>query len=330
MQPAALALLQRTTYGTNGIRYTQTGQDQKLSHLYNPLFFHLYQQNELVGIYCLDGREVALTGTQHLSAYYGRYLAIDEQHKGKGYGHLLKSQAIAYIEQKTHNAHLYYSYVEEKNSRSIRISQAEGFVSIAMLSTYIFRRYSPHIDSRFRPARADELPTITKLLEQAYAPYALCSLGRVGYRGNYFVLQEGNELVAGIQANPVRWQFAQMPGLSGWLTMNLLPRTSITRRFFDPANYTFVVLEGLYLRPGREEQLPLLLESVLAHFRLHSALWQLDEKDPIRALLSNQSMGLLSGYQKGVRTHVLVKPVNISLDQLAIGAPVYVSSFDFA
>jgi hypothetical protein len=59
-------------------------------------------------------------------------------------------------------------------------------------------------------------------------------------------------------------------------------------------------------------------------------LWQLDEKDPIRALLSNQSMGLLSGYQKGVRTHVLVKPVNISLDQLAIGAPVYVSSFDFA
>jgi hypothetical protein len=330
MQPAALALLQRTTYGTNGICYIQTGQDQKLPHLYNPLFFHFYQQDELIGIYCLDEREVTLIGTQHLPAYYGRYLAIDERHKGKRYGHLLKSQSMVYVEQKTQKAHLYYSYIEEKNSRSMRISQAEGFVSIAKLSTYIFRRYSPRTDSRFRPARADELPAITKLLNQAYAPYTLCSLGRIGYQGNYFILQEGNEIVAGIQANSVRWQFSHMPGISGWLTMNLLPLTSTTRRFFNPANYTFLVLEGLYLKPGREELLPLLLESVLAHFGLHSALWQLDEQDPIRALLANRSMGPLSGYQKGVRTHVLVKPVDVSLNQLAINAPVYVSSFDFS
>ena len=39
----AIALLQQTTYGTEGVRYQQTGQAQKIHQLHNPYFFHLYQ-----------------------------------------------------------------------------------------------------------------------------------------------------------------------------------------------------------------------------------------------------------------------------------------------
>ncbi len=38
----SIVLLKNAVYGTSGIRYQQTGQDQKLNQLSNPFFFHLY------------------------------------------------------------------------------------------------------------------------------------------------------------------------------------------------------------------------------------------------------------------------------------------------
>lgn len=324
----AVALLKSTVYGTKGVRYQQTGQEEKIGQLLKPLFFQLYQKEKLIGMYCLDERPISVTHGS-IRGFYGRYLAVDELHKGLGYGHLLKQEAIQYVESHKDGAILFYSYIEEKNTRSLAISRKQGFHSAAVLKTFIFRCHSPQTDPRFTRLEPSQLNDMLQLLNDTYQGYSLKTLTHIGYQSNYFVLKEGDEIVAGIQANPVCWRFLHMPGLSGWLMMNLLPIVSVTRRYFNPTNYRFIVPEGLYLKKGRESLLHVLLESVLAHFGLHSALFQIDEKDPLLSLLTQPESGLLSGFQP-VKTHVMIKLRELPDEPLQIGSPVYVSSFDFA
>ncbi|GAB3900156.1 GNAT family N-acetyltransferase [Spirosoma agri] len=329
IDPAAIDLLKRTIYGTKGIRYQHTNQETKIHDLAKPLFFHLRQAGQLIGTYCLDERTLDM-GSVETTGFYGRYLAVDEAHSGNGYGRLLKQQAVAYVEQHTSSPFLFYSFIEGKNARSIAISQKEGFQSVATLKTYFFRRYSPTQDNRFSLATAADLQQIQALLRGFYQSYRFKTFGQIGYQHQYFVLKEKGQIVAGVQANPVTWRFYQMPGVMGWILMNLVPLVSASRRFFNPARNEFAVLEGFFFQQGRPDLLPVLLESVLAHYGLHSAMCEIDQLDPLVELLLHPSMGSLSGFEKDVQTHVLVKPIGLPEQVFDTKSPVYVSCFDYA
>ncbi|MVM33881.1 GNAT family N-acetyltransferase [Spirosoma sp. HMF4905] len=329
IDPAAVDLLKRTIYGTRGVRYQHTNQETKINDLVKPLFFHLRQADRLIGTYCLDERTLEM-GSVQTTGFYGRYLAVEETYSGKGYGRLLKQQAMTYVEQQTPSPFLFYSYIEAKNVRSVAISQKEGFQSVATLKTYFFRRYSPVQDKRFSVATANDLHHIQPVLNQVYRSYRFKTFAHIGYQNQYFVLKEQGQIVAGVQANPVCWRFYQMPGVMGWVLMNLVPLVSATRRFFNPARNEFVVMEGLYYQKGRPELLRILLESVLAHFGLHSAMCEIDQSDPLVPQLLHSSMGALSGFEKGVNTYVLVKATGLSEHHVQAKSPVYVSCFDYA
>lgn len=329
IDPIAIDLLKRTIYGTKGVRYQHTNQETKIHDLPKPLFFHLRQAGQLIGTYCLDERTLELGSTQ-TTGFYGRYLAVEETHSGNGYGRLLKQQAVAYVEQHTPSPFLFYSYIEGKNARSMAISKKEGFTSGATLKTYFFRRYSPVQDQRFSQATASDLRQIQPLLSQFYRSHRFQTFAHIGYQDQYFVVKEQGQIVAGVQANPVCWRFYQMAGLRGWALMNLIPLFSASRRFFNPAQNEFVVLEGMYYQKGRPDLLPVLLESVLAHYGLHSAMCEIDQQDPLVEQLRHPSMGLLSGFEKDVKTHVLMKPIGLPEQGFDTKAPVYVSCFDYA
>ena len=326
---AAIDLLKRTIYGTKGVRYQHSNQETKIHDLAKPLFFYLRQAGQLIGTYCLDKRNLDLGSIQTIG-FYGRYLAVDEAHSGKGYGRLLKQQAVAYVEQHTHSPFLFYSFIEGKNARSIRISQKEGFQPLATLRTYFFRRYSPILDKRFSQSTATDLQQIQPLLRKFYQSYRFKTFAQIGYQNQYFVLKEQGQIVAGVQANPVAWRFYQMPGVMGWVLMNLVPLVSASRRFFNPARNEFVVFEGFFFQKGQPELLPVLLESVLAHYGLHSAMCEIDQIDPLVELLLHPAMGQLSGFEKDVQTHVLVKSIGLPDKIFKSKAPVYVSCFDYA
>jgi GNAT superfamily N-acetyltransferase len=330
VDPDGISLLGRTIYGTHGVRYQHTGQEQKVKQLKNAFFFHLLHDGELIGLYCLDERDVELA-TRTVKAFYGRYLTIGDAYKGKGYGYLLKKAAVGYVEEKFSPPFLFYSYIEEKNVKSLKISQNEGFTSVAVLETFLFRRYAPQLDPRFNRLPTVEMGNQLGLLKEYYKDYSFSAFAHIGHQDNYFVLKEGADVIAGVQANPTRWHFLHMPGVQGWAMMHLFPLLAPTRRFFNPTNYNFIALEGLYLKKGREDELTVLLEGALAYFRCHTALFQIDTRDTAYALLTSKHMGVLSGFQKDIRTHVMVKTVGLSADEAkAIGQhPLYVSSFDF-
>lgn len=330
LDSAALVLLHQTVYGTVGIRYVQTGQKIKSANLHDPLFFHLYQNAQLVGLYCLDRRR--LTGLdQPVAGYYGRYLTVSATVQGLGYGKLLKQAAIAYVEQNTADAHLFYSYIEEKNTRSMVISERMGFKSVATLKTFFYRRWRPTPDDRVQQATADDTKTVQSLLQDEYETYTLKTFDRVGYQQQYFVIRKKGQVVAGVQANPVRWQFRQVTlfgslHLSNWF-IRAVSRVPLLNRILNLENYRFAALEGIYLRPGYENLLPVLLDGMLHRLGLHTAMLLVDENDPVVARLKTLTTGL-SGFKNDVRTHVMVRAIGLPGNALG-RSPVYVSSFDF-
>ena len=328
---SAVALLKRTVYGTKGPRYQHTGQEIKVGHLRNPFFFRLIRESQTIGFYCLTERDVD-TPVGRMKGFYGRYLAVDEEEKGKGFGRLLKAEAAKFVERHVPPPLVLFSYIEESNIRSLRISETEGFSSIATLETTLFSRLSPELDNRFGRLDASEYELIRKQLDSFYEEYTFKTFENIGYGGNYFVLREAGEVIAGVQANPVAWRFVSMPGIGGWAMMHLFPMVPGLKKLFNPTHYQFLALEGLFLKPGQEEALFSLLESALSHFGFSSAMLQLDTKDPLLHLLkSSGRLGVMNQFKKSITTHVMAKLLSAGGKQPIQLAhqPVYVSSFDF-
>jgi GNAT superfamily N-acetyltransferase len=325
----AVALLKHTIYGTEGIRYYQTGQETKINDLHNPYFFHLYQQQELIGLYCLDQRPVGFQ-EESFSGYYGRYLAVRDDVKGNGYGQLLKSTAIKYVSQKASAPYLFYSYIEAKNTRSMAVSIREKFESVAKLRTFMFRRFSPRKDARFRIASSNDSDKVLSLTRNQYVNYGFQNFLNIKYNNHYFMLEENGRVLAGVQANPIIWKLVHVPGKLGPFIRHIAPLIPGLRRFFNPEKQSFLALEGVYIAEGQTKLLPVLLESVLAHFKIHTAMWQIDHKDPLNEVLDSIHMGHLSQFQPGVTTHVMVKAVGLPSTVNLNRTPVYVSSFDFS
>ncbi len=324
-------LLKRTIYGTSGPKYQHTGQENKVKYLTDPYFFDLWVNEKLAGTYCLSGRLVK-TPIGEMNSFYGRYFSVDPVYGGKGYGSLLIKESTTYVERKAQPCQLIYGYIEETNYRSLKASAKEEPTSIGVLETLIFSRLYPKMDSRVsRLAQRELADKLLPLLATTYKNYTLVQFDRVYYEQNYFVLKEGEEIIAGVQANPVEWRIADMPGMSGKIIMYVLPHIPIIQRLFNPKRYRFVALEAMYVKPGREEALLTLLESVLTHFQVTSGLLTLDINCPInRQLQAMGKLGIMNALKKRIHTHVLVISDGMVEKQIkqVSQQPIYVSGFD--
>ncbi len=327
----AIALLKRTVYGTHGPKYQHTGQEKKCLHIADPYFFNLWVNENLAGAYCLSGRVVNIK-IGKMKSYYGRYLTIHPQYMGKGYGQLLKRKAVEYMEKVNKQPYLLYSYIEEHNQRSLKISENEGFLSIGKLDTVIFSRLYPKKDKRFQRLNSSELIHMLGLLEEAYKDYCLVNFEQVYYEQNYFILKDQGEIIAGVQANPIEWRIIDLPGLSGKIIIKIVPKIPIVKRLINPNKYQFVALEALYFKAGREADLFKLLESVIAHFQYTSALIVLDEKASICKLLKDSGkLGIMNSLKSNISTLVMIQAngfdaINIKAHE---SQPIYTSSFDY-
>jgi GNAT superfamily N-acetyltransferase len=324
----AIKLLKKSIYGTNGPKYTHTGQEVKIMNLKNALFFRLIKDENTIGFYCLCKRIISSNQGTY-AGFYGRYLAVDSAFQGKKYGNLLKNIAVEYVGENGEKPLAFYSYIEENNVKSLNISKREGFTSIATLKTTLFTRISPKANERLEQIKTEEVENFKVLLTQYFSKYSLLNLENINYQNNYFVIKHQGEIVAGLQANPVEWKIVEMEGLSGKILMNVLPHLPILKKIFNPNAYQFLAIEGVYLKAGFEHELYPLIEGVLHHFSVYSALFQLDSNDFLIEIFNkNGNLGILNSIKKDITTHVMIKTHGISTikndDEV-----VYVSSFDF-
>jgi hypothetical protein len=324
-------LLQKTTYGTNGPRYSHAGHEKKILRIVGPYFFELRQGQELLGMYCLSERLIQMP-VGRVTGFYGRYLAIGPAHSGQGYGTLLKQEAIRYIDDIKPEPHVFYSYIEASNEASVKISAREGFTTLAQLEALVFGRLYPKQDPRVSRLPVTELSSLLALLKTAYQQYSFVQFNHVYAGQNYFVLRENGEIIAGVQANPALWRIVEMPKLSGKIMLIVLPHVPVLKRIINPKEYAFAALEAVYTKPGREQELFPLLESVLAHFQITSTLIMLDVNAPLsQQLKKSGKLGILNSLKKSIYSQVMVKLKGLREQDVKQSPqqPLYTSAFDY-
>ncbi|MGB8491183.1 MAG: hypothetical protein WCE64_09000 [Bacteroidales bacterium] len=228
--------------------------------------------------------------------------------------------------------HIVYAFVESMNERSKNLVHQAGFEYVRSFLTVAFSRFSPKENPGVsRITTSGEKSRITALLNSYYRNYSFYYSDFAFYDDKYYVLKEGNEIIAGALAIPSTYRLYDMPGIWGWILMKVLPRTPYLKRLFRPDEFRHLVFDAVYCRKGREKELAKLFESMCASEGYNTGLFWLDDRsDLFDALRSGVRMGALNRLLNAKPGLVYVRFLNLTEKEKErfYDVPSYITGFD--
>ena len=341
-------LLNNSVIGTpgKGMLYKHCDVPEKINHIRDPRIFNLEHGKKLVGTctFCARDLSPGMKGFYvryftFLDRYRKRIIPTDEpvvkqrfRKKNNIIRHdvlqILKGEEL--VQDPVKDNAVIYAYVDPDNERSVELCVNFGFEKIGQFATVLFSRFFPKVSPRVSKIENFEKPIIKSHLVQYYSEYAFYNTENLFYEDNYYVLYNTQgDIVAGVQANPVNWKVLKMPGVTGTITMKVIPFLPILGRLFSP-DYTFIAFEALFVKQGYEDQLIELFESILALNKLHSAIIWVDPQTDTYKMLKSLNLGFLDKTNKEVRIDIIGKFINCDASYKAMlkTSPAYISGFD--
>ena len=317
-------------------------------------FVSLYKKNHITGTvgscYRISGQ-----GNLRYPSSYLRYLAFQSTYqtdtgRRKRYKALIKPENDDSFKQKTleifskphlldlndvseGDRHIMYAFVESKNERSKNLVNQAGYEYIRSFLTVAFSRFSPKTDKRVVKLKDEEKVKMESLLRGYYLEYSFFSTDYSFFGDKYYVLKEGEEIIAGVSAIPSVYKVYDVPGVWGWVMMNVLPKTPYFRRLFRPGEFRYLVFDAIYCKKGREDLLGKLFESACAAEGFHTALTWLDDHSQLyEKLRTVVRMGALNRMLNAKPGLVYSRFINLSEKEKEYfyNAPAYISGFDFS
>ncbi len=325
-----ISLISNTTYGTDGLRLQHKDTEKKILELHEPHFHTLWQDSTLLAVAVQCNREVWHHKTVS-NAYYYRYFSVKEEFQNMGLGKMVAAQIESYYTEHEKRKSVYYANIEKKNFRSMGVSNSVNNQTLGIMKTIFFSRFFPKKDQRCRAISSSEVPKIKSLLKEFYSDHTTVWLHRIGYENAYYVLEENGEIVAGVQAINTTWKLKNLPGLMGWLTINVFPYTPIISRLANGKNFNYLAFEGIYCQPGRTDALLKLMEHALNAQRSYKGFIYLDTKDPLYPILNNHPLlGTMHKMQKSHDVIIFGRFMHYNEDEIQsfIEHPKYISAYD--
>ena len=335
-------LLSSTVYGTPGkTRFQHTGVDTKVAKLAHPYFLTLRKGDRLLGVANFNLKEKILPHSP-INHFYIRYFSFLESLRLKkptgkrgGARNKIKEEIVFFMEkggfdEKNHKA-MYFAYIEMENERSKNMVSSLGFKPIRRFTTSLFSRFYPKADKAVKEIAPDQTLVVKELLQDFYEGYTMYDTEYLFNNGKYFVLMEDGEIVAGVQAVKTTWRVKELPGWSGKILLLLLPHIPFISRIFNPGDYSFLSLEYLYVKKGREKLLNTLFESVCAIHNLNNAMIWSDTNSTLHDLLKKYlAVGLLEKLHKSVPAHIVARYTELEKEEIDRfeNSPAYISAFD--
>ena len=344
--PSALKLLHETVWGTpGGIRYQKITSTETEDYFKNSWFLKLMKGSQLLGIVGMVHRRYIIKG-QPLNTFYLRSFSFHSQYqvkvkadknpskKHKKQGNQLIRRIISQFFEKGEffknqfpgEAILFYGYVIANNERSARLSRDIGFSPFRTFSTMLYSKRFPKKHPQVELTAWEE---IQNLVKEQYQNYPLGPQDRVGEEDDFFVFREDGQIVAGIRTRQVGWHIKEVPGFSGKIMMNVLPRLPIISTMFRPKNFRFLGVDSMFHLPNHEDKLNVLLRSACAHFENFIAMMWLDEKSKLyQTVGQNISMGLIHKLSRNTdQVNVIGRFINTPEDikEVIFKNPAYVA-----
>ena len=317
-------------------------------------FVSLYRRNQITGTVGSCFR-VSGQGNLRYPSSYLRYLAFQSTYQSdftrrKRRETLIKPEKDFSFKQKTlevfskphlldlndvfeGDKHIMYAFLESMNERSKNLVHQAGYEYIRSFLTVAFSRFSPKSDQRVVKLREEEKAKMESLLLDYYRDYSFFSTDYSFYGDRYYILKEGEEIIAGASAIPSVYKVYDIPGIWGWVMMKVLPKTPYFRRLFRPGEFRYLVFDAIYCRKGREDLLAVLFESACATEGFHTGLTWLDDRsnlfDKIRTTVKMGALNRMLNAKPGL---VYSRFINLSENEKEYfyNAPAYISGFDFS
>jgi hypothetical protein len=351
-----LDILNHAVQGSEGgLRFSLQNIEPRIIAYKNHIrFVSLYKKNQITGTVGSCFR-ISGQGNLRYSTSYLRYLAFQSIYQSdlnwrKRREALIKPEKDDSFKQKTleifskphmldlndvyeGDKHIMYAFVESMNERSKNLVHQAGYEYIRSFLTVAFSRFSPKPDQRVVKLRDDEKGAMESLLLDYYRNYSFFSTEFSFFGDRYYVLKEGDEIIAGVSAIPSFYKVYDVPGIWGWVMMKVLPRAPYFRRLFRPGEFRYLVFDAIYCKQGRENLLANLFESACAAEGFHTGLTWLDDRsvlyDKIR---TGVRMGALNRMLNAKPGLVYTKFINLIQEEkdCFYDAPAYISGFDFS
>jgi hypothetical protein len=351
-----LDILDHAVQGSEGgLRFSLQNIAQRIAAYKDQIrFVSLYKKNKITGTVGSCFR-VSGQGNLRYPTSYLRYLAFQATYQSdltwrERRKELKKPEKDAGFKQKTleifskphlldldnvfeGDKHISYAFVESMNERSKNLVHQAGYEYIRSFLTVAFSRFSPKSDKRVVKLREEEKTEMTSLLLEYYRDYSFFSTDYSFFDDRYYVLKEGNVIIAGASAIPSVYKVYDVPGIWGWVMMKVLPKTPYYRRLFRPGEFRYLVFDAIYCKKGKEKLLANLFESACAAEGFHTGLTWLDDRSELYdKLKTGVKMGALNRMLNAKPGLVYSKFINLTQEEQDhfYDAPAYISGFDFS
>jgi hypothetical protein len=276
------------------MRYRIRDVEAKLSRLGGPHYLTLERNGDLAAVCVLNRRMTRLLGAP-VDTFHFAMIATEPAFSGQKFASLLAEHAGMLCRERLGTPGAAYAYIESTTDYSIRISDRLGSSLEAMLPLLVFSRFRPSDDYRVGLLKDGEAKGVVQRLSALYEGHVLDDFDDSVIPGEFHVLREGGEIVAGVQAEVLNWSVESLPGVVGWLIVELFPRLPLLRRLLDPADLRFLRLGNLLVEPGHEAHLIQLMNAMLARHKVPLGLVMLDARSPVyRMIRAHGQLGLLS------------------------------------
>jgi hypothetical protein len=317
-------------------------------------FVSLYKKNKVTGTVGACFR-ISGQGALRYPSTYIRYLAFQSTYQSdinwrKREKAVIKPESDYSFKQKTleifskphllelpdvfeKDKHIMYAFVESMNERLKNLVSQIGYEYIRSFLTVAFSRFSPKPDNRVSKLPEKEKPEMEKLLLDFYSKYSFFTTEYSFYGNNYYILKEGDKIIAGACAIPASYKVYDVPGIWGWVMMKVLPDAPYFRRLFRPGEFRYLVFDSIYCEKGREAVLANLFESVCAREGFNTGLTWLDDRSELfDRIRTGVKMGALNRMLNAKPGLVYTKFINLTEEEknCFYDAPAYISGFDFS
>jgi len=318
-------------------------------------FISLYKKNQITGTVGSCFR-VSGQGALRFPTSYLRYLAFQSTYqtdigwRRRRHKDIIKPEKDDNFKQKTleifgkphlldlndvfeGDKHIMYAFVESMNERSKNLVHQAGYEYIRSFLTVAFSRFSPKPDKRVTKLRDEEKSEMESLLNDYYNQYSFFSTDYSFIGDKYYILKEGEEIIAGVSAIPSVYKVFDVPGIWGWVMMKVLPKTPYFRRLFRPGEFRYLVFDAIYCKKGQEGKLGKLFESACSAEGFHTGLTWLDDHsqlyDKMRTVVKMGALNRMLNAKPGL---VYTRFINLTETEKEgfYNAPAYISGFDFS
>jgi hypothetical protein len=229
--------------------------------------------------------------------------------------------------------HISYAFVESMNERSKNLVNKAGYEYIRSFLTIAFSRFYPKSDERVSKLSDKEKEKMESLLLEYYRDYSFFTTEYSFFGDRYYVLKEGEEIIAGVNAIPSVYKVYDIPGIWGWVMMKVLPKAPFYRKLFRPGEFRYLVFDAIYCKKGREDLLANLFEAACAAEGFHTGLTWLDDRSQLYdKIKTGPKMGALNRMLNAKPGLVYARFINLEdkEKECFYDAPAYISGFDFS